>query len=100
MASKIPGKDGKVTLNRAGMRELMRSNDIRAMLVNRMIRVQSAIPGSKLEVKMRPTRVAVTVEHGSDYDEANTGDLSRALNLSGGARGTKKKFKPNNKRGA
>lgn len=99
MASRIPGTDGKVYLNLRGMRELLKSNEIRAGLVMRMIRVQSAIPGSKLEVKMRPSRVAVIVSHGDDYDEANTGDLSRALSLSGGSRGTKQRFKPTNKRG-
>ena len=99
MASKIPGKDGKVVLNRKGMRELLQSNEIRAELVNRMIRVQSALPGSRMEVVMRPTRVAVKVSRGSDFDEANTGNLSRALDLAGGLRGTRIKTKKA-KRGA
>jgi hypothetical protein len=99
MASKIPGRDGKVTLNRSGMRELLRSNEIRATLVMRMLPVQSALPGSKLEVVMRPTRVAVKVARGSDFEEANTGALSRALDLSGGRRGVKVKT-PKPKRGA
>jgi hypothetical protein len=81
------------------MRELLQSNEIRAGLVMRMLPVQSALPGSKLEAVMRPTRVAVKVSRGSDFDEANTGDLSRALDLSGGRRGTKIKT-PKPKRGA
>lgn len=100
MASRIPGTDGKVYLDIKGMQELMKSNAIRADLVMRMLPVQNAIPGSKLSVVVRPDRVAVKVIHGDDYDEANTGNLSRALDLSGGRRGTLKKFKPNNKRGA
>ena len=87
MASKIPGRQGKVKLNSNGMRELLKSNPIRAELVNRMVKVQSALPGSKLEVKQSRTRIRVTVARGSDFDEANTGDLSRALDLSGGRRG-------------
>jgi hypothetical protein len=92
MGSKIPGTNDKVVLNRKGMRELLKSNEIRAELVNRMLPVQSALPGSSLEVVMRPSRVAVKVSRGSGFDESNTGDLSRALDLSGGERGTKKAF--------
>lgn len=99
MASRIPGTDGKVYLDLRGMRQLLKSDAIRAGLVMRMLPVQSALPGSKLEVKMRPSRVVVTVARGDDYDEANTGNLSRALSLSGGRRGTKAKFKSSNKRG-
>ena len=87
MASSIPGGGGKVKLNSQGMRDLLRSNEIRANLVGRMARVQSALPGSKLEVMESKTRVRVKVERGSDFDEANTGDLSRALDLAGGRRG-------------
>ena len=91
MASKIPGNGGNVKLNSAGMRELMKSQPIRAELVMRMIRVQSALPGSRMEVKNTRTRVRIKVLRGSDFDEANTGDLSRALELSGGERGTRTK---------
>lgn len=100
MASKIPGREGKVQLNSAGMRELLQSNEIRAELVNRMAKVQSALPGSRLEVKQSRTRVRVTVARGSDFDEANTGDLSRALDLAGGRRGdfTKQKRAKNKAR--
>lgn len=97
-SSKIPGGGGKVTLNRRGMRDLMKSSEIRAMLVERMVPVVQAVPGSSMRVAERPTRIAVMVERGSDYDEANNGELSRALDLSGGKRGTKAKFKPKNKR--
>jgi hypothetical protein len=100
MPAKVPGTNSKVYLNRQGMRELLRSNAIQATLEKRMVPVQNALPGSNLEAKMRPTRVVVIVSHGDDYDEANTGNLSRALSLSGGARGTKTKFKSSNRRGA
>lgn len=88
MASKIPGGGGEVKLDSQGMRDLLRSNEIRADLVNRMSKVQSALPGSKLVAMESRTRIRVKVERGSDFDEANTGDLSRALDLSGGRRGT------------
>ena len=87
MASQIPGGGGKVKLNSKGIRDLLRSNEVRADLVNRMRRVQSALPGSALEVMNSRTRIRVKVERGSDFDEANTGDLSRALDLAGGRRG-------------
>tara|TARA_R110000822_G_scaffold51438_5_gene133743 strand:+ start:196 stop:510 length:315 start_codon:yes stop_codon:yes gene_type:complete len=92
MASKIPNGGGKVELNEAGMRKLMKSSEIINMLQSRMAKVQSALPGSEISTKLRPSRAAVKVIHGSDYDEANTGDLSKALDLAGGQRGTKKKF--------
>ena len=99
MASKIPGGGGKVQLNSPGMRDLLRSNEVRAELVGRMAKVQSALPGSKLEAMESRTRIRVKVIRGSDFDEANTGDLSRALDLAGGRRGTQVKTrKP--KRGA
>ncbi len=99
MASKIPGGGGTVKLNSPGMRDLLKSNEIRAELVGRMAKVQSALPGSKLEAMESRTRVRVKVTRGSDYDEANTGELSRALDLAGGRRGTQVKTrKP--KRGA
>ena len=99
MASKIPGGGGEVQLNSKGMRDLLKSNEIRAELVERMIKVQAALPGSKMDVQTSPTRLRVKVIRGSDYDEANTGDLSRALDLAGGRRGTQVKTrKP--KRGA
>ena len=87
MGSKIPNGGGEVKLNSQGMRELLKSNEIRADLVNRMSRVQSALPGSKLVAMESRTRARVKVERGSDFDEANTGDLSRALDLAGGRRG-------------
>jgi hypothetical protein len=99
MASTIPGGGGKVKLNSAGMRELMKSNEVRANLVVRMSKVQSALPGSKMEVSESPTRVRVKVIRGSNFDEANTGDLSRALDLAGGKRGTRVKTpKPTRRR--
>ena len=87
--SSIPGGGGHVKLDSAGMRELLKSQPIRAELVVRMARVQAALPGSSLKVNNTRTRVRVQVERGSDFDEANTGDLSRALDLAGGERGTK-----------
>jgi hypothetical protein len=92
MASRIPNGGGTVKLNFKGMGELLKSNEIGNMLVMRMAKVQAALPGSTLERKMRPTRVAYIVKRGSDFDEANTGDLSRALDLAGGQRGTKTNF--------
>lgn len=88
MASKIPGGQGEVKLNFKGMRELLRSDDLGKMLEKRMRKVQAALPGSDLEVSKSPTRVRVKVIRGSDYEEANTGALSRALDLAGGQRGT------------
>lgn len=87
MASKIPGGGGEVKLISKGMRELLKSPEVTANLRNRMKRVQGALPGSNLEVMNTSTRVRVKVERGSDFDEANTGELSRALDLAGGLRG-------------
>ena len=89
MASNIPGGGGKVVLNSAGMRELMKSDRVTFMLIERMKRVEQALPGSYMEVMKTRTRTRVKVIRGSDFDEANTGDLSRALDLAGGERGTK-----------
>lgn len=91
MASKIPGGQGEVKLNFKGMRQLLRSDDLGKMLEKRMRKVQAALPGSELEVAKSPTRVRVKVLRGSDYEEANTGALSRALDLAGGQRGTQVK---------
>lgn len=88
MASKIPGGGGKVELNSAGMRELMKSAGIAAELEGRMMKVQAALPGSTMESSITRTRVRVKVIRGSDFEEANTGDMSRALDLAGGERGT------------
>ena len=85
--SQIPNGGGKVKLNEAGMRELLKSNEIRGELVLRMAKVQAALPGSILTANNTRSRVRVQVARGSDYDEANTGDLSRALDLAGGLRG-------------
>ena len=101
MASKIPGGGGEVTLNRKGMGELLRSQAIASELRTRMRRVQSALPGSELEVLTGGRRARAKVIRGSDFDEANTGDLARALDLSGGQRGYKiKTNKPRRARGA
>lgn len=85
--SSIPGGGGKVKLNYRGMGALLKSNEIRSELVVRMAKVQSALPGSTLEAKVGRTRIRVIVRRGSDFEEANTGDLSRALDLAGGKRG-------------
>ena len=101
MASKIPGGGGEVKLNFKGMGELLRSPAIASELRTRMRRVQAAIPGSELEVLTKGRRARAKVAYGSDFDEANTGALSRALDLAGGQRGYKKKFnKPRNARKA
>jgi hypothetical protein len=89
MASKIPGGGGEVKLNFKGMSELLRSDAIGTILLERMERVQAALPGSILETRKRRSRIAAVVQRGSDFDEANTGALSRALDLSGGERGTR-----------
>jgi hypothetical protein len=89
----------RVQLISKGIREMLRSPEVERELTNRMKRVQAALPGSQIYSTESRTRVAVKVARGSDFDEANTGDLSRALDLSGGRRGTKvKTMKP--KRGA
>lgn len=90
MASQIPGRGGRVEINRKGMRELMLSQPIADELEKRMAKVQAALPGSELYVTRGPRgggRARAVVAHGTDYDEANTGDLSRALDLAGGKRG-------------
>jgi hypothetical protein len=89
--SKIPNNGGYVELNFAGMGALLRSPEIAATLRTRMLRVQSAVPGSQLEVTRSGRRARAKVIRGSDFDEANTGELSRALDLSGGQRGYKVK---------
>lgn len=90
--SKIPGtKDDRVVLNFGGMGQLLRSPAIAAELESRMRRVQSALPDSELSVSRGGRRARAKVARGSDFDEANTGDLSRALDLSGGQRGMKVK---------
>jgi hypothetical protein len=91
VASKIPGGGGEVTLNRKGMGDLLRSQAIASMLRARMLRVQAAVPGSDLEVTTKGRRARAKVSRGSDFDEANTGELSRALDLTGGQRGYKVK---------
>jgi hypothetical protein len=100
-ASKIPGGGGEVKLNYKGMGQLLRDPAIAYELGSRMRRVQAAIPGSELEVTRSGVRARAKVAYGSDFDEANTGTLSRALDLAGGQRGYKKKFnKPRNARKA
>ena len=89
--SQIPGRDGRVVLNSAGMRDLLKSNEVRAEIAVRAARVQGALPGSKLEITESATRVRAKISRGSDFDEANTGALSRALDLAGGRRGTRNK---------
>jgi hypothetical protein len=91
--------DIKVKLNYKGMGELLKSSAIASELSGRMRRVQAALPGAILETRRRPSRVVAVVARGSDFDEANTGNLSRALDLAGGQRGTKTKT-PKPRRGA
>ena len=91
MASKIPGGGGEVKLNFKGMAELLRSQEVASMLRNRMQNVQAVLPGSDLEVSTKGRRARAKVIRGSDYDEANTGDLSRALDRALGERGYKVK---------
>ncbi len=90
MASKIPGGGGEVKLNRKGVGDLLRSAEIEGELRKRMRRVQSALPGSELYTTTN-RRARAVVARGSDFDEANTGELARALDLSGGERGYKVK---------
>jgi hypothetical protein len=40
-----------------------------------------------METRNTRSRVVVKVLRGSDFEEANTGELSRALDLAGGQRG-------------
>ena len=88
--SLIPGTQGdRVVLNYKGMGELLRSQAIASELANRMRRVQSALPGSELQVSKGGKRARAKVVRGSDFEEANTGELSRALDLAGGQRGIK-----------
>ena len=88
----IPGTQGdRVKLNFKGMGQLLRSEEIAKELRQRMARVQAALPGSEMVVLRGGRRVRVKVIRGSDYEEANTGELARALDLSGGKRGLKKK---------
>lgn len=89
MASRIPNGGGTVKLHYQGMRELLKSKEVASMLTERMARVQSVLPGSTMETRQRSTRVAAVVARGSDFDEANTGALSRALDMAGGLRGTR-----------
>lgn len=90
----------KVVLNSKGIRELLKSQAIEDELTERMRRVETEL-GSQAElyVTQGPTRVAVKVARGSDFDEANTGEMSRALDLAGGRRGTQVKT-PKPRRGA
>jgi hypothetical protein len=90
-SSKIPGGGGEVKLDFKGMGELLRSQAIADELESRMVRVQAAVPGSDLVVSRKGRRVRVKVVHGSDFDETNTGNLSRALDLAGGERGRRVK---------
>jgi hypothetical protein len=84
----------KVKVDNAGMRDLLESAAIESELVGRMSAVQTALPGSEMTVVRRGRRVQVRVVRGSDYEEANTGELSRALDLAGGQRGYKWKSTP------
>lgn len=86
----IPGQPGSyVQLNNKGMRELLKSSNIENMLASRMARVQSALSGSELKTAQRPTRVVAQVWFGSKLTEADSGQLRRALPLSGGLPGRK-----------
>ena len=84
----------KVKVDNEGMRALLESAAIESELVGRMSAVQSALPGSEMQVVRRGRRVQVRVVRGSDYEEANTGELSNALDNAGGSRGNKWKTKP------
>lgn len=84
----------KIKLDNAGMRELLESAAIESELVSRMAAVESALPGSEIQVVRRGRRVQVRVVRGSDFEEANTGELSRALDAAGGSRGNRWKTKP------
>lgn len=80
----------RVKLLDAGMREMLKSPGVLEELRSRMVRVKAALgPGAMMERAYRPSRVVVKVIKGSNFDEANTGELSRALDLAGGRRGTK-----------
>lgn len=93
-------KNITVKLNYRGMGQLLKGPFIENELRQRMQRVQSALGSTaQLTVAQRPSRVVVKVARGSDFEEANTGELSRALDLAGGLRGTKTKT-PKPKRGA
>ena len=95
MASKIPNGGGKVELNDQGMIELFLSDEVAGILKDRMQAVKAAVPGSDLYVTQGPRGgkyARAVVRKGSDYDEANTGELSRALDLAGGRRGTRTRF--------
>ena len=81
----------KVVLNGKGIREMLKSSEIENDLVSRMRKVQAALPGSELEATQNFARTRVKVARGSDFDEANTGALSKALDLAGGRRGTRVK---------
>jgi hypothetical protein len=97
MASRIPGGGGSVELNEKGMKELLLSQGVADILEERMQRVKSALPGSEIYVTRGPRggqNARAVVRRGSDFEEANTGDLSRALDLAGGTRGNKKTIKP------
>lgn len=85
--------DVRVKLNYRGMGELLKSSAIQAELRGRMQKVQAALPGSTLEVTRGKTRARAVVARGSDFEEANTGALSRALDLANGSRGTQVKGK-------
>jgi hypothetical protein len=92
--SMIPGGGGYVVKDERGMRELLLSQGVADLLADRMARVQIALPGSKLYVTRGPRggkRARAVVSRGSDFEEANTGELSRALDLAGGKRGYKKR---------
>jgi len=86
----IPGGGGYVELNRQGVGELLKSPAIQAMLRERMANVQAAVPESTLEVVVGRSRARAKVIKGSDREEANTGELSRALDNAGGSRGDRK----------
>jgi len=91
--SPIPGGKGYVKLDFKGVGELLRSPEIQAELEGRMRRVQSALPESELKVFSGGRRARAVVARGSAFEEANTGELSKALDLAGGLRGIRVKSK-------
>lgn len=93
MASQIPGGGGYVKLNSKGIIELLKSSGVEAELRKRMGVVQGAVAGSEIESRQGPRRVSVRVKHGNVYQEAKTGNLSRALDMAGGIRGRSKRGK-------
>lgn len=87
MVSKIPGGGGEVRLDFKGMSKLLRSSEVRTELRVRMARVAAVFPDAIMQDRTSSRARVVVYRFKTDREEAETGDLARALLKAKGQRG-------------